>query len=50
VFRGAAGATNYVNGHNDYRWSSYPKEMCSPFFGNAAYNLWNALKNDIPGD
>jgi hypothetical protein len=45
-FSGSAGASNYINGHNDYRYVGYTKEMFSPFFGDAAYSLWNTLVTD----
>jgi len=38
------GAGNYVNGVNSYRRSSKPKELFSPYFGNAAKALYDTLK------
>ena len=35
---------NYVNGNNSYRRSSKPKEMFSPYFGNAAKSLYQTLR------
>jgi hypothetical protein len=37
------GTGNYVMGNNSYRLSSRPEEMKSPYFGNAAKSLKNAL-------
>jgi V8-like Glu-specific endopeptidase len=39
------GTGNYVNGVNSYRRRSKPKEMFSPYFGNAAKSLYDSLKN-----
>jgi V8-like Glu-specific endopeptidase len=47
-FSGNAGATNYLNGHNDFRRTGYPQEMFSPYFGTTAYNTWYALVNTAP--
>jgi V8-like Glu-specific endopeptidase len=49
-FSYAAGATNYVNGHNSYRYTtpSHPLEMFSPYFGGAASSLRNSLVTDTP--
>jgi len=44
-FSGTAGSTNYLNGHNDYNYGDY-REMFSPFFGTAAYDLWSTLLSD----
>jgi len=38
------GGGNYVFGHNSYRYTSRPEEMKSPYFGDAAKSLYNALK------
>jgi len=38
------GSGNYVNGVNSYRRSNKPKEMFSPYFGNAAKSLFDVLK------
>ena len=38
------GAGNYVNGVNSYRRSSKPKELYSPYFGNAAKSLYDSLR------
>ena len=38
------GAGNYVNGVNSYRRSSKPKELFSPYFGDAAKALYDTLK------
>lgn len=35
---------NYVNGVNSYRRSTKPKELFSPYFGNAAKSLYDSLK------
>jgi len=47
-FFGTAGATNYLNGHNDYRYTGFSKEMYSPYFGDAANVLWTDLLNNVP--
>ena len=49
-FSGAAGSTNYLNGHNDYRYTtpSHPLEMFSPYFESAAHNLWSTLIAENP--
>jgi V8-like Glu-specific endopeptidase len=38
------GTGNYVNGVNSYRRRSRPKEMFSPYFGNHAKALYDALR------
>lgn len=38
------GTGNVVNGVNSYRRKANPKEMFSPYFGNAAKSLYDALK------
>lgn len=38
------GTGNNLNGNNSYRRSTKPKEMFSPYFGNAAKSLFDALK------
>lgn len=38
------GTGNHVNGINSYRRRSKPKEMFSPYFGNAAKSLYDALR------
>jgi len=38
------GTGNYANGNNSYRRSTKPKEMYSPYFGNAAKSLFDTLK------
>jgi len=48
VFNGNAGPRNYLNGHNDYRYSGYPNEMFSPYFDTVAYNLRTSLVTDTP--
>jgi V8-like Glu-specific endopeptidase len=45
---GAAGATNYLNGENSFRRTSYKNELFSPYFGAAAYSLWSSLRADTP--
>jgi hypothetical protein len=49
-FSYGAGPTNYLNGHNSYRYISpnHPLEMFSPYFGTAANSLRNALIGDAP--
>lgn len=42
-FSGQVGQTNYLNGNNSYRYSFHPMEMYSPFFGDAAKSLYEAL-------
>lgn len=38
------GRYGYINGHNDYRYSSYPAYMWSPYYGSAAAGLYNAVR------
>jgi V8-like Glu-specific endopeptidase len=33
------GTGNYVNGHNDWKWSNLPNAMNSPYFGSLACNV-----------
>jgi hypothetical protein len=48
-FKGTGGASNYVNGHNSYKYlPDYPLGMFSPYFGDGAYNLWSAIVSDVP--
>lgn len=49
-FSYGAGPTNYLNGHNSYRYinPNHPLEMFSPYFGGAANSLRNALISDTP--
>ena len=47
-FDGLAGASNYLNGNNSYRYTSHPEEMFSPYFGNEAKELWDALMIESP--
>ena len=47
-FSGGAGATNYLNGENSYRYDNHPKELFSPYFDNRAKSLWDALQADHP--
>jgi V8-like Glu-specific endopeptidase len=42
-FSGEVGAANYLNGNNSYRYSEGPEEMFSPYFGDAAQNLYDEL-------
>ena len=41
-FSGDAGFANYLNGNNSYRRLD-PEEMYSPYFGDAAQNLYDEL-------
>jgi V8-like Glu-specific endopeptidase len=43
-FSGQSGQTNYLNGNNSYRYSIHPKELFSPYFGDAAKLLYDALQ------
>jgi V8-like Glu-specific endopeptidase len=47
-FSGLAGATDFVNGHNSYRYTVNPKEMFSPYFGGTANGLYTDLITDAP--
>ncbi|MFN2232941.1 MAG: trypsin-like serine peptidase, partial [Anaerolineales bacterium] len=47
-FSGQAGGTNYLNGHNSYRYTNHPQELFSPYFGDEAYELYVHLQNGIP--
>jgi V8-like Glu-specific endopeptidase len=49
-FSGNAGATNYLNGNNSYRYvnPNHPLELFSPYIGTDAYNLWWDLTHDTP--
>lgn len=38
------GSNNYANGVNSYRIRTRPKEMFSPYFGNAAKSLYDTLR------
>jgi V8-like Glu-specific endopeptidase len=44
------GSGYYVNGQMSYRYVNpdHPQEMFSPFYGDAAYNLWNAVVTSVP--
>jgi len=42
-FSGQVGQTNYLNGNNSYRYSFHPREMYSPYFGDAAKSLYEEL-------
>jgi V8-like Glu-specific endopeptidase len=46
----AFGSGYYVNGNMSYRYinPNHPLEMFSPYFGNGALNLFNALVTDVP--
>lgn len=51
-FSGVAGTNNYVNGNFSYRYISgplaSPLTIYSPYFGDAAYNVWNSAQTIIP--
>lgn len=40
---GNLGQTNLLNGNNSYRYTFHPKELFSPYFGNAAFSLYDDL-------
>ena len=42
-FGGKVGQTNFLNGNNSYRYSIHPKELFSPYFGDAAKILYDEL-------
>lgn len=42
------GTGNFANGLNSYRMTSRPQELCSPYFGNAAKLLYDALIAGTP--
>ena len=42
-FSGKVGQTNFLNGNNSYRYSFHPKELFSPYFGDAAKSLYDEL-------
>jgi len=42
-FSGQFGQTNFINGNNSYRYSYHPKELFSPYFGDAAKTLYDEL-------
>ena len=44
------GLVYWLNGNMSYRYTTpdHPNEIFSPFFGDAAYNLWHALVQDVP--
>ena len=42
-FSGQVGQTNFLNGNNSYRYSFHPKELFSPYFGDAANLLFDEL-------
>jgi len=42
-FQAAAGATNYVNGHFSYYYTSQPLQSFSPYFGDAAWSLYTTI-------
>ena len=42
-FSGEVGQTNFLNGNNSYRYTFHPKEMFSPYFGDAAKTLYDEL-------
>jgi V8-like Glu-specific endopeptidase len=47
-FAGKTGLFNLLNGNNSYRYVGWDHEMFTPYFGNGAVNLWNALIADTP--
>lgn len=38
------GSWGYINGHNDYKYSSLPAYMFSPYYGNQVANLYNTVR------
>jgi V8-like Glu-specific endopeptidase len=44
-FSGKFGLTNYLNGNNSYRYTFHPNELFSPYFGDAAWVLYDDLVN-----
>jgi hypothetical protein len=47
-FNGVPGDDNYVNGHFSYKYEGAPLSSYSPYFGDAAYNVWNRAQTQIP--
>jgi V8-like Glu-specific endopeptidase len=49
-FSGVGGATNYLNGHNSYRYTepNHPLEIYSPYFGSEAKSLRDTLVSGSP--
>ena len=42
------GTSNYINGNQSFRYTINPKEMYSPYYDTATYNLWKAFAYVIP--
>jgi hypothetical protein len=38
------GQWGYINGHNDFKFSSYPQYMFSPYYGNQVASLYNTVR------
>ena len=45
-FSGSSGGTNYVNGNNSFRYTSFDQEIYSPYFGDAAKDLLDYISSD----
>lgn len=39
------GQWGYLNGHNDFKYTSLPQYMYSPYYGNQVASLYNAVRN-----
>ena len=44
-FRNFNGSWGWVNGHNDFIYTSSPNWMYSPYYGNQVASLYNAVRN-----
>ena len=44
----AFGSGNYLNGQNSYRYTDHPKELFSPYYGDAAKSLYDCVVNSTP--
>jgi len=41
---GFDGNWGYINGHNDFKYTTYPQYMYSPYYGNQVANLYNTVR------
>jgi V8-like Glu-specific endopeptidase len=47
-FSGSIGNTNYVNGNNSFRYTGFGEEIFSPYFGEAAWELFDLISSNTP--
>ena len=40
----AGGGSNYINGHNDWKWNTEPEAMVSPYFDCRPMAIYNFLR------